>query len=144
MNDEVCIIFPRIRPFDGVLSQYHVIFERENSGGFIHMQINALQTNYYFFANSFAAVARWREGLAYRSHLLYSRRDPCRINRGCADGGILDGAEHQAVCWDHANRRHLFLSGKRKHEAKDGKKNSRSIYSSSSLHLKKCVKLWVI
>lgn len=38
---------------------------------------------------------------AHRPHLLYSRRDPRRVDRGGADGGILDGYGQGAVIGEH-------------------------------------------
>lgn len=40
----------------------------------------------------------------YRSHLLDRRGNSRRVDRGGADGGVLDGAQHQAVARDDASR----------------------------------------
>lgn len=64
---------------------------------------------------------------AHRPHLLYSRRDPRRVDRGGADGGILDRYGQGAVIGEH---RHV-LCRKRKEQRElvrfEERRNSRKV-----------------
>lgn len=68
------------------------------------------------FADDFDAKKRRHDELrcsTHRSHLLDRRRDPRRVDRGGADGGVLDGAQHQAVAGDNARGDcHILLKKK--------------------------------
>lgn len=64
-----------------------------------------------FWPREFADdLMRWARCSTYRSHLLDGRRDSRRVDRGRADGGVLDGAQHEAIAGDHASRDcHILL-----------------------------------